>query len=73
MAVSIIVMLYIRNKGSIKKTAIISFVVIMIAFLTFTFWENYTIGIVNKQGGNFEQFDMRSRENTWNVRLAEFK
>lgn len=72
-AVSIIVMLYIRNKGSIKKTAIISFVVIMIAFLTFTLWENYTIGIVNKQGGNLEQFDMRSRENTWNVRLAEFK
>lgn len=71
--ISLIFMSYIRFKGNIAKIiGIISFLT-FISVITFPLWQDYTLGISDKQEGQFENFDMKSRKSYWQDRLDEFK
>lgn len=48
-------------------------VVSIIAIFTFPLWKEYTLGISDKQGENYKEFDMKSRESYWEDRYIEFK
>lgn len=69
---SMIFMLYIKYRGKLRRVlfAISAFVFVIV--LSFPLWRSYTLGISDKQGGNYEEFDMRSRRGYWHDRVAEF-
>lgn len=69
---SILFMTYIHNKQNIKSAVIVVLILVVIVWLSFPVWEEYTVGISDKQDGNFNSFAMKSREDYWTVRMKEF-
>ena len=69
---SALIMIYIQKKGKIGSTVTLFVMLAVLAIFTFPIWEDYTVGILDKQGGSTESFNMRSRESTWLTRWDEF-
>ncbi|TGX82103.1 hypothetical protein E5358_08575 [Palleniella muris] len=70
--ISTLVMVYIKFQGKIGSTLAVFAILAILAVLTFPLWEEYIVGILDKQGGNTDSFDMHSREAYWATRWKEF-
>lgn len=70
--ISTLVMIYIQKKGKWGKALVLFVVLAIVIIVTFPFWEEYIVGIIDKQDGNTESFNMRSREGSWEIRWKEF-
>ncbi len=71
--ISMVFMFYIKFKGNISKIISLVSILVVISISTFPYWQEYTLGIADKQGGNFEELDMKSRKSHWTNRYNEFK
>ena len=71
--ISSLFMFYIKFKRNVNKLISMTAVVSIIAIFTFPLWKEYTLGISDKQGENYKEFDMKSRESYWEDRYIEFK
>ncbi len=66
-------MLYIKNRGRIGKFSIYMAIIVGAVILTYSLWSQYTMGILDKQGGQLDELAMNSREDYWHNLIEDIE